>query len=98
MARDAVKKAKEELAKSEQEAQALQPPPLPETIICPLGLQINKLAGPNGTEVLLHFVTAGHIYTIRLLNEATATEIASKLAGGIVIASANELPPAPEVA
>lgn len=79
--------------------QELRPPPLPETIIVPLGLQINRVQGPGGTEVLMHFVAQGHVYTIRLVDESFATEIASKLAGGVIIAGANELselPPAPE--
>lgn len=71
---------------------------LPETMIVPISMRVDKMQRPDGGLItILRFMTPFHKYSIRLDDEEDTRGLATALTGGVQIASAIDLPPGAKI-
>ena len=66
-------------------------PPVPETIIHPIGISIDKSNTPHGVIAHIKFMTPFHTFIVRIPGEENIREFATSLTGGIQPATLADL-------
>lgn len=93
-------KALDEITKGMEEVPQVGlpfPPPVVEEVIHQAILNVQQIPTPEGTVVLMQFITPGKIYTVKL-NEEGAERVADSIRPSrIVKATALDLPPGAKV-